>query len=166
MTRTLYLAAEADTEALGAGLAAALEAIPRSRCVCWLRGDLGVGKTTLVRGLLRGMGHGGRVKSPTYTLVEPYHLADRSVLHCDLYRLVDAGEMDYLGLTDQLDDTALLLVEWPERGGRSLPGPDLELQLDHQPQGRVCHLKAITAIGMTLLAALNRASDVEERGGL
>lgn len=161
MTPTLHLADEAQTLALGAGLAAALAAVPDRFCVIWLRGDLGAGKTTLVRGLLRGLGHEGRVQSPTYTLVEPYRAGGRPVLHCDLYRLADPGELDYLGLTDLLDDTAVLLVEWPERGGGALPRPDLELHLEHRPEGRGCRLEAATATGETLLAALGPGPGVE-----
>lgn len=101
-----------------------------------LRGDLGAGKTTLVRGLLRGLGHSGTVRSPTYTLVEPYALSDRTALHLDLYRLADPEELEYLGLREQFGPGTLWLVEWPERGTGWLPAPDLVLTLFSEGEGR------------------------------
>lgn len=101
-----------------------------------LRGPLGAGKTTFVRGLLRGLGHAGTVRSPTYTLVEPYALSGMTLLHLDLYRLSDPDELNYLGLHDYGDDTVLWLVEWPERGTGWLPDPDLSLRLELAGNGR------------------------------
>lgn len=101
-----------------------------------LRGDLGAGKTTLVRGMLRGLGHTGTVRSPTYTLVEPYALSARAVLHLDLYRLADPDELEYLGLREQSGPGTLWLVEWPERGAGWLPAPDLILVLRSEGEGR------------------------------
>lgn len=102
----------------------------------FLRGDLGVGKTTLVRGLLHGLGHWGSVRSPTYTLIEHYEVGGQSIHHLDLYRVGDPEELEYLGLRDLLDGTGLLLVEWPERGAAGLPEPDLEIGITHAPPGR------------------------------
>lgn len=101
-----------------------------------LRGPLGAGKTTFARGLLRGLGHQGSVRSPTYTLVEPYMLSGMTLLHMDLYRLADPEELDYLGLHDYGEDSVLWLVEWPERGTGWLPEPDLALRLELMGSGR------------------------------
>ena len=124
------------------------------RGVVWLQGDLGAGKTTLVRSLLRGLGYPGRVKSPTYTLLEPYELDDRTVYHLDLYRLAAADELEWLGIRDLLTDTDLLLVEWPERGEGVLPGADLDIVIDHAEEGRRLSAHAMTERGKRMLASL------------
>ena len=119
--------------------------------VC-LRGELGAGKTTLVRSLLRGLGYSGRVKSPTYTLVEPYELGDRMVYHLDLYRLAAPDELEWLGIRDLLTDTDLLLVEWPERGQGVLPQPDLDITIEYAGEGRSIEMQAHTPRGRQMLA--------------
>ena len=101
-----------------------------------LEGDLGTGKTTLVRGLLRSLGFQGTVKSPTYTLVEPYQINDRTIYHFDLYRLGDPEELEYMGGRDYWSSKALCLIEWPDRASGYLPEADLKLTLLHQGKQR------------------------------
>nr|WP_328988132.1 tRNA (adenosine(37)-N6)-threonylcarbamoyltransferase complex ATPase subunit type 1 TsaE [Thiorhodovibrio winogradskyi] len=106
----------------------------------FLHGELGAGKTTLVRGLLRAYGVEGAVRSPTYTLIEPYEIriesTPRRIFHLDLYRLADPEELDYLGWQELLGDGGLLLIEWPERGAGVLPPPDFSLRIASRPPGR------------------------------
>jgi tRNA threonylcarbamoyladenosine biosynthesis protein TsaE len=102
----------------------------------FLEGQLGAGKTTLVRGLLRGLGHHGPVRSPTYTLVESFELPAAHVHHLDLYRLADPEELEYLGIRDLLDGASLVLVEWPERGVGVLPAPELRVHIAAHGAGR------------------------------
>ena len=137
------VADEAAMLAFGRRLAAAL---PAGSCV-HLEGQLGAGKTTLCRGVLRGLGHTGAVKSPTYTLVEPYELEGHSVFHVDLYRLADPAELDYIGIRDYFDSGAICLVEWPERGAGFLPPADLVVRIDVDGGGRLLALAAATAAG-------------------
>lgn len=103
--------------------------------VC-LAGELGAGKTTLCRGILRGLGHEGRVKSPTFTLVEPYEVDSLRVFHVDLYRVTDGEELEYIGIDDYFSPGALTLVEWPENGAGWLPRHQLWLRLTRLRQGR------------------------------
>lgn len=117
--------------ALGAGLGSEL---------IFLRGQLGVGKTTLARGILRGLGHVGPVKSPTYTLLEPYELGKREVLHFDFYRIDDPEELAFIGIDDLMGSSALKLVEWPERARDRLPNPDLDISLHEIDGGRLLEM--------------------------
>ena len=145
-----YLDSAAATERLGARLAEVL----KPGCVIYLHGELGAGKTTLVRGLIHGLGHCGTVKSPTYTLVEPYQIGPWRLFHWDLYRLADPEELEFLGMRDQMDDEAVLLIEWPERGWGELPAPDLEVTLNYADEGRNSRLEARSPAGQALLAGL------------
>ena len=132
MSETLHIANEAAMLALGATLARRFS----TGGLITLHGDLGAGKTTLVRGLLRELGHTGVVKSPTYTIVEPYALASGEVFHFDLYRLADAEELEYMGIRDYLRPDALCLVEWPEKAGGTLPTADLQVFIYHAGASR------------------------------
>lgn len=129
MTVNLMLKDEAATIDLGKRLVAEPGSGLGAGDVIFLSGELGAGKTTLVRGLLRAMGVTGPIKSPTYTLVEPYHLDHLTIYHFDLYRLTDPEELLDIGLSDYLDANALLLIEWPERAGAILPHPSLRIEL-------------------------------------
>lgn len=131
----------AATAALGAALAPVL--LGRPGTVVFLHGDLGAGKTTVARGLLQALGVAGAIRSPTYTLIEPYTVAGREVLHADLYRLNDAQELHQLGLVDDASAQALWLVEWPERGAGVLPPPDISLALSHFESGRLAALSGL-----------------------
>ena len=126
-SRDFVLVGESDTMAFGASLARA----GLRRGSVHLSGDLGSGKTTLVRGFLRASGVTGTIRSPTFTMVEEYSIGAMLVVHYDLYRLAEPGELEYLGLRDHLGADPLLFFEWPERGSGTLPGPTLEIRLAH-----------------------------------
>jgi tRNA threonylcarbamoyladenosine biosynthesis protein TsaE len=150
-----------DMEGLGARLAGAIAgsgAMAGSGGVVFLSGDLGAGKTTLVRGSLRAWGHRGAVKSPTFTLVEPYELdgpgGGRAVNHFDLYRIEGVADLEGLGFRDYLNEAALCLIEWPERGARAAIVPDLEVRIDIVGMGRLVVMCARTPWGRAVLSAL------------
>ncbi|MDP5293755.1 tRNA (adenosine(37)-N6)-threonylcarbamoyltransferase complex ATPase subunit type 1 TsaE [Oceanimonas sp. CHS3-5] len=147
---TLTLADEAATLALGGALARS----GNDACVIFLHGELGAGKTTFSRGVIQGLGHQGKVKSPTYTLVEPYQFGDRAIYHFDLYRLADPEELEYMGIRDYFTDHSLCLVEWPERGAGMLPSPDLDITLSYDGEARRALLEAHTDTGRKLLQAV------------
>ena len=137
-----YLPDEAATLAFGRELAELLNAAEgyNRDAIVYLQGGLGAGKTTLVRGILRAMGFVGPVKSPTYTLLEPYD--ELLVFHFDLYRIADSRELDFIGIDDLLAAQAIKLIEWPERGAPRLPPPDLSLSLRVEGEGRQVEVHA------------------------
>lgn len=147
---TLSLKDEAATLELGFRLASAL--FPG--LVIWLRGDLGAGKTTLTRGLLRGLGFEGKVKSPTYTLVESYVISGLYLYHFDFYRFVDPDEWDAAGFRDYFNRESVCLIEWPEKAQELLPVPDLEIRLAVHGAGREANLSAHTEQGNACLKQL------------
>ncbi len=140
----LWLADELATLALGARIAQYCLA---ESVTIHLEGELGAGKTTLVRGVLRGLGYNGNVKSPTYTLLEQYQLADRQVVHIDLYRLIDAESLYDLGLDDYLNDDKLCLIEWAIKGKPCLPQPDVIITMRYHGTGRYATLSTCSVIG-------------------
>ncbi|WP_028695015.1 tRNA (adenosine(37)-N6)-threonylcarbamoyltransferase complex ATPase subunit type 1 TsaE [Pseudomonas cremoricolorata] len=147
---TLFLADEAATVAFGARLAA----VTGGHGVIFLEGDLGAGKTTLSRGLIRGLGHTGAVKSPTFTVVEPYEIGALRAYHFDLYRLVDPEELEFMGIRDYFEGDALCLFEWPEKGAGVLPKPDLTITMSPQAGGRSLVLSPQGSRGEAWCAAL------------
>ena len=146
----LTVATAADMEALGGRLARACGA----GCTIHLRGELGTGKTTLVRGFLHSLGQRGTVKSPTYTLVEPYELGGRHIYHFDLYRLSDPEELEFLGVRDYVSPDAVCLIEWPERGGALLPPADLVVDISYQDTARRVRLSPVTDRGRGIIQRL------------
>lgn len=167
-----HAATESDTERLGAALAPHLQA----GLVLFLQGELGAGKTTFVRGLLRGLGYTGAVKSPTFTLVEPYQLAGLTIYHFDLYRLNDPEELEFLGVRDYLAGNGVCLVEWAERGAGVLPAADVDIVIEttgrgpnaaphmdeqerRQEEGRVVRMASRTNKGEVLLRDIGTAMD-------
>jgi tRNA threonylcarbamoyladenosine biosynthesis protein TsaE len=144
---------EAATLALGAELAPALA----PGMVVWLSGDLGAGKTTLTRGLLRAFHYTGRVKSPTFTLVEHYPFSSFNLYHFDLYRFADPEEWEDAGFRDYFNERAICLVEWPERAAGCVPGADLRVRLDIDGEQRVARLSAATEVGEECMRRLRRS---------
>ncbi|WP_416189963.1 tRNA (adenosine(37)-N6)-threonylcarbamoyltransferase complex ATPase subunit type 1 TsaE [Neisseria sp. CCUG17229] len=144
-----FLANEEATLALGASWAQSLTA----PLVVYLQGDLGAGKTTLTRGLLRGLGHQGAVKSPTYAIVESYPLTDFTLHHFDLYRFSTPEEWEDAGLDDLFDNQSICLIEWPQQGGEFTPAADITLSLNHTDHGRTVKFTAHTTQGRKSLEA-------------
>ncbi|UVK94231.1 tRNA (adenosine(37)-N6)-threonylcarbamoyltransferase complex ATPase subunit type 1 TsaE [Pseudomonas atacamensis] len=147
---TLYLADEQAMSDFGARIAR----VTQGHGLIFLEGNLGMGKTTLSRGIIRGLGHVGAVKSPTFTLVEPYEIGDIRAFHFDLYRLVDPEELEFLGIRDYFEDDALCLIEWPDKGAGFLPKPDLTITISPQDSGRSLKILAQCSRGEAWCAAL------------
>ncbi len=152
----IHLADENAVAALAAALAPALG----EGGVIHLHGDLGAGKTTFARALIAALGVSGRIKSPTYSLIESYRAGGLAIHHLDLYRIADAGELEWLGLDGIADGASLILVEWPERGGTALPRPDLVLEFAYAPVGRQLALCPQSPRGRAWLAATSALHSV------
>ena len=120
----------------------------------YLEGELGAGKTTLVRGIVRALGHPGTVKSPTYTLVEPYQLSGMRIFHLDLYRLGDPEELEWIGVRDCFAADAVTLIEWPQRGRGVLPAADIRVRIEYAGEARDLHLTADSECGAEIVNQL------------
>ncbi len=147
----VYLESETETVSLGTKLANAI----KPPLTLYLSGELGAGKTTFSRGLIQSLGHKGAVKSPTYTLVEPYELNGMDIFHFDLYRLSDPEELEFMGIRDYFSDSSLCIVEWPDKGAGILPNADLLIDIKYLEQGREVTLTAQTVVGESLLMSAN-----------
>ncbi|ATC93442.1 tRNA threonylcarbamoyladenosine biosynthesis protein TsaE [Pseudoalteromonas tunicata] len=141
---------ELATVAMGNALAEVI----KSGAVIFLHGDLGAGKTTLTRGIIQGFGHQGKVKSPTYTIVEPYELAAQQIYHFDLYRLADPEELEFMGIRDYFASNAICLIEWPEKGGMLLAEPDLDITLEYVDEQRKISIIGRTTKGISIVDQL------------
>jgi tRNA threonylcarbamoyladenosine biosynthesis protein TsaE len=150
----LSLKDESETIALGAKMASALSGGE----IIFLQGELGAGKTTFVRGLLNALGHSGNVKSPTYTLVEPYSITGLDVYHFDLYRINDPEELEAMGIRDYCDGKAICLFEWPEQGADVLPEADITLLLSHISSGREVEIISNSVTGENIQKSIKSAS--------
>ena len=153
VTAVFELPDEAATRRLGASLAPAL----RPGLVIFLEGDLGTGKTTLVRALIRALGHQGPVKSPTYSLVEVYVISSLYLYHFDFYRFESPEEFLDAGFDEYFNENAVCLVEWPERAQGCVPSPDLRLRLHHAGFGRILEAVADTPEGVQCIKVVNSA---------
>lgn len=150
MQSTFFLADEEATEALAANIAIRC----KQHTVIYLSGDLGAGKTSFCRGFIRSFGFDGKVKSPTYTLVEPYEILNWRIFHFDLYRLTDPEELEFMGIRDYFEADCLCLIEWPDKGAQLLASADLEISIEFEEQGRRITLNAPTLNGQHLISEL------------
>ena len=141
---------ETETTKIGSKLASCL----KGGEVIYLKGELGTGKTTLVRGVLNRLGHAGNVKSPTYTIVEPYLIDSHVIYHFDLYRLDDPEELESLGIRDYCDGQSICFFEWPEKGGNLLPNADINLELTYLENTRELEFTSKSDVGKTILKQL------------
>lgn len=151
---TIPLIDEDATVAMGNQIAAITKQLNLDNLIVFLNGDLGAGKTTLTRGFVQGMGHKGNVKSPTYTLVEPYNLPPWQVFHFDLYRLADPEELEYMGIRDYFGDKCCSFIEWPEKGAGILPKEDLIINMEYNSEQRLISFMAKTITGESLIAKI------------
>ena len=149
-----FLADENATVSMGNALAQVVKEKIKQGIIVYLYGDLGAGKTTLTRGFVRGMGHNGNVKSPTYTIVEPYELGDWKIYHFDLYRLADPEELEFMGIRDYFAENCCCFIEWPEKGAGLLAKADLTIEIVYIDEQRNIALHAHSETGAQVLKAL------------
>lgn len=148
---TYFAATPEETQKLAVDLAKAVANQNPIETVIFLDGDLGAGKTTFSRYFIQSLGHEGSVKSPTYTLVEPYELEIASIYHFDLYRLADPEELEFMGIRDYFGDGTIALIEWSEKGGEHLASPDLVISINIERSGRRFGIEAKSARGAKIL---------------
>ncbi|MEW6990671.1 tRNA (adenosine(37)-N6)-threonylcarbamoyltransferase complex ATPase subunit type 1 TsaE [Colwelliaceae bacterium 6441] len=156
---TFALSNEQATVAMGNKIAKVVKDELKQGIVVYLNGDLGAGKTTITRGFVQGMGHTGHVKSPTYTLVEPYDLTEWQVYHFDLYRLGDPEELEFMGIRDYFNENCCCFIEWPEKGCGLLANADITINMAYQGDEREVEFHAHSAQGQKLLIALDGLRD-------
>ena len=151
-----YVADEAEMCAFGHRLVETICSESHSKGVTlYLNGPLGAGKTTLSRGIIQGLGHKGKVKSPTYTLVEEYRLQDKNIYHFDLYRLNDPEELEFMGIRDYFTENSICLIEWAEKGLGLLAEPDLLVNIDYADNARNVQLIAKSKLGNNIIKHLH-----------
>ena len=145
-----------EDEAASQAFAGKLASVCEKPLLVFFHGELGAGKTTIIRAWLRALGVTGAIKSPTFSVVEPYEIDSIQIYHFDLYRLEDPEELEYIGVRDYLASDAICLIEWPERGAGELPVADLSCHLNMKNHGRILKLIANTAKGETILGRLDK----------
>ena len=153
----LKLSNENDTIALGKTLASIVKELKCARLIAFLNGDLGAGKTTMTRGFVHGFGFEGNVKSPTYTLVEPYEAEEFAVYHFDLYRLADPEELEFLGIRDYFSKTSYCMIEWPEKAQGFLPKEDLVINMLYDGEARKVEVESRSDTGKKIVELLKES---------
>ena len=161
MSLTIMLHSEESTLRVANALGGVLKA-RKQLVIVHLEGVLGAGKTTFCRGVLQAFGHVGAVKSPTYTLVEPYEFCEQMVYHFDLYRLGDPHELDYMGIRDYYDQQCICLIEWPDKGAGFLPQPDLIVNLVAIGESRRLILAGTSALGDDIVDKMHKDNVANE----
>ena len=150
MIKSIFVPDETAMMSLGARLASYVS----GPALIHLQGDLGAGKSTLARGFIKAQGYVGHVKSPTYTLIEPYQLSDRTIYHLDLYRLSDPEELEFIGIRDIFSDDSICLVEWPDKGKGFLPEADLLITISHKNEGREVKFQPLSELTLEIINEL------------
>lgn len=149
-----FCSSETDTSVVASELGKAFIQNGYGGVCIFLRGEMGAGKTTFSRSLLQSLGHKGNVKSPTYTLVEPYELGANILFHFDLYRVADPEELEFMGIRDYFTTQSACLIEWPDNGHGLLPEPDLIVNISYHENGRMFEFEGVSDFGMFCVNSL------------